>query len=250
MDVEDNWRKSGENSLRPWNIAWNVIRLPLVAALGSPRTFSSLPFGAAQWGERTSSPCANWNAPGSPPATPDRDPPFYAFGSPAANAFGDTVVVPQRGLFLTAACDVQENPPRLEVKVKAWGRGRENWSIGYWILQAFHENGQELLVSARELWDSWTSYSIATGRMNPAINCRSCASVSTPAGIRNRSTNSRGLATISSITGRRASSWWRSGRCADRGDTSHEQSRSCLPSLGLAALPERRSGPDSLIWLS
>jgi phage terminase large subunit GpA-like protein len=70
-----------------------------------------------------------------------------------AYPFGETAVVPQRGLFLTAACDVQENPPRLEVEVKAWGRGRENWSMGYWILQAFHENGQELPVSAHELWD-------------------------------------------------------------------------------------------------
>jgi phage terminase large subunit GpA-like protein len=69
-------------------------------------------------------------------------------------AFGDTAVVPQRGLFLTAACDVQEHPPRLEVEVKAWGRGRENWSMGYWILQAFHENGQELPASAPELWDA------------------------------------------------------------------------------------------------
>lgn len=70
-----------------------------------------------------------------------------------AYPFGDTAVVPQRGVFLTAACDVQENPPRLEVEVKAWGRNRENWSMGYWILQAFHENGQELPVSSRELWD-------------------------------------------------------------------------------------------------
>jgi phage terminase large subunit GpA-like protein len=70
-----------------------------------------------------------------------------------AYQFGDVAVVPQRGLFLTAAADVQENPPRLEVEVKAWARNRENWSIGYWILQAFHENGQELPVSARELWD-------------------------------------------------------------------------------------------------
>jgi phage terminase large subunit GpA-like protein len=62
-------------------------------------------------------------------------------------------VVPQRGLFLTAAVDVQESPPRLEVEVKAWGRGRENWSMGYWILQAFAENGQELPISSRELWD-------------------------------------------------------------------------------------------------
>jgi phage terminase large subunit GpA-like protein len=67
--------------------------------------------------------------------------------------YGDTAVVPQGGLFLTAACDVQEHPPRLEVEVKAWGRGRENWSMGYWILQAFHENGQELPVSSREVWD-------------------------------------------------------------------------------------------------
>jgi phage terminase large subunit GpA-like protein len=68
-------------------------------------------------------------------------------------AFGDAAVVPQRGLFLTAACDVQESPPRLEVEIKAWGRGRENWSIGYWVLQAFHTNGQELPVTAAELWD-------------------------------------------------------------------------------------------------
>lgn len=67
--------------------------------------------------------------------------------------FGDTAVVPQGGLFLTAAADVQENPPRLEVELRAWGRGRENWSMGYWILQAFSENGQELPVSSKELWD-------------------------------------------------------------------------------------------------
>jgi len=68
-------------------------------------------------------------------------------------AFGDAAIIPQRGLFLTAACDVQEHPPRLEVELKAWGRGRENWSIGYWVLQAFAENGQELPVSSREVWD-------------------------------------------------------------------------------------------------
>ena len=67
--------------------------------------------------------------------------------------FGDVAVVPPRGLFLTAAVDVQEKPARLEMELKAWGRNRENWSMGYWILQAFSENGQELPVSARELWD-------------------------------------------------------------------------------------------------
>jgi phage terminase large subunit GpA-like protein len=68
-------------------------------------------------------------------------------------AFGDATVIPQRAVFLTAAVDVQEHPARLEVELKAWGRGRENWSCGYWILQAFAQNGQELPVSAREIWD-------------------------------------------------------------------------------------------------
>jgi phage terminase large subunit GpA-like protein len=75
------------------------------------------------------------------------------FARREAYSFGELAVVPERGLFLTAAADVQENPPRLEVEIKAWGRGRENWSMGYWILQAFHENGQELPVSSKELWD-------------------------------------------------------------------------------------------------
>lgn len=65
----------------------------------------------------------------------------------------EEAVVPMRGLFLTAAVDVQESPPRLEVEVKAWGRGRENWSVGYWVLQAFAENGQPYPVTSRELWD-------------------------------------------------------------------------------------------------
>jgi phage terminase large subunit GpA-like protein len=81
---------------------------------------------------------------------PEKD---LLFARREAYPFGDTAVVPQRGLFLTAAVDVQEHPARLEVEVKAWGRNRENWSMGYWVLQAFSENGQELPVSARELWD-------------------------------------------------------------------------------------------------
>jgi len=67
--------------------------------------------------------------------------------------FNESAVIPQRGLFLTAAVDVQDNPPRLEVEVKAWGRGRENWSMGYWVIQVRAENGQELPVTSHELWD-------------------------------------------------------------------------------------------------
>jgi phage terminase large subunit GpA-like protein len=67
--------------------------------------------------------------------------------------FGDDCVIPQRGLFLTAACDVQESPPRLEVELTAWGRGRESWSMGYWVIQAYAENGQLLPVTSPEVWD-------------------------------------------------------------------------------------------------
>jgi len=43
--------------------------------------------------------------------------------------------VPHGASFLTAFVDVQENPPRLEVEVKAWGKnGGENWSIWYEVI--------------------------------------------------------------------------------------------------------------------
>jgi phage terminase large subunit GpA-like protein len=42
-------------------------------------------------------------------------------------------MVPRRGLILTAAVDIQQNPPRIEVGVKAWGRGKEAWHVGYWV---------------------------------------------------------------------------------------------------------------------
>lgn len=67
--------------------------------------------------------------------------------------FGDTAVVPKRGLFLTASVDVQESPPRLEVEVVAWGRGRENWSVDYRVIQVFAENQQPLPVTSPELWE-------------------------------------------------------------------------------------------------
>jgi phage terminase large subunit GpA-like protein len=66
---------------------------------------------------------------------------------------GDEAVVPPRGLFLTAAVDVQDNPPRLEVEVAAWGRGRERWSIYYTSITAQAGNGQFLPVGSPELWD-------------------------------------------------------------------------------------------------
>jgi phage terminase large subunit GpA-like protein len=62
-------------------------------------------------------------------------------------------VIPKRAVFLTAAVDVQESPPRLEVEVKAWARDHENWSILYDKIQAFASNGEALPVTSPELWD-------------------------------------------------------------------------------------------------
>lgn len=66
-------------------------------------------------------------------------------------AFGQEVIVPQRGLFLTAAVDVQDNPPRFEYEVVAWGRNRENWSLEYGSIQVYAENGEPLPVTSVEL---------------------------------------------------------------------------------------------------
>ena len=65
----------------------------------------------------------------------------------------DEAVVPMRALFLTAAVDVQDNPPRLECEVKGWGRDGENWSIGYWVIQVqTEEDGEFLPVTSPALW--------------------------------------------------------------------------------------------------
>ena len=62
---------------------------------------------------------------------------YYPHFSTGAGAFpwNEHARVPHRGLFLTAAVDVQQNPSRLEVGVKAWGRGKEAWHIGYWVFR-------------------------------------------------------------------------------------------------------------------
>jgi phage terminase large subunit GpA-like protein len=100
------------------------------------------------------------------------------FARREAYPFGDKAVVPQRGLFLTAAVDVQENPPRLEVEVVAWGRDRESWSVDYRSIQAFVQNGEKLEplpVTAVELWDKLNAevlqrdYQHASGQTVPIM---------------------------------------------------------------------------------
>lgn len=48
--------------------------------------------------------------------------------------------VPMGGLFLTASVDVQAN--RLELKVKAWGRGEESWLVDYQVIFGDTETAQ------------------------------------------------------------------------------------------------------------
>ena len=58
--------------------------------------------------------------------------------------------MPAGGLLLVAGVDVQDD--RLEVEVKAYGRGKESWSVDYQVLQLPDQSGQPIKTSAPELW--------------------------------------------------------------------------------------------------
>lgn len=56
-------------------------------------------------------------------------------------------VVPERGLLLTAAVDVQAD--RLEFEVKAWGPGKENWSVFYEVIDPKRNDSTGKLIPCR-----------------------------------------------------------------------------------------------------
>lgn len=58
-------------------------------------------------------------------------------------------IIPSGGLFLTAGADVQKD--RIECEVVAWGRNRESWSIGYFII-----NGD---TAREDVWNELTEFS-------------------------------------------------------------------------------------------
>lgn len=58
-------------------------------------------------------------------------------------------LVPSGGLFLTAGADVQKD--RIECEVVAWGRNRESWSVGYFII-----NGD---TAREDVWNELTEFS-------------------------------------------------------------------------------------------
>lgn len=64
----------------------------------------------------------------------------------------DEAVVPIGGVFLTAAVDVQLD--RLECEVRAWGRNKESWSVGYEVVQVYTADGHTPLPTTDErVWD-------------------------------------------------------------------------------------------------
>lgn len=57
----------------------------------------------------------------------------------------ENAVVPMAASFLTAAVDFQKD--WLQVELKAWGRGRQNWSLGIWKVERHDGNGNPLYSS-------------------------------------------------------------------------------------------------------
>jgi phage terminase large subunit GpA-like protein len=98
--------------------------------------------------------------------------------------------VPMGGLLLTASVDVQAN--RLEVKVKAWGRGEESWLVAYEVIFGDTETSRR--------GTRWTSSCRRSSRTRAARSCASSPPRSTPAIARRRCTTgaARGCTATSS----------------------------------------------------
>jgi phage terminase large subunit GpA-like protein len=59
-------------------------------------------------------------------------------------------IVPAKASLLVAGVDVQDD--RLEVEIKAYGRGKESWSVDYRVIQVPDQAGQALKTSSPEVW--------------------------------------------------------------------------------------------------
>ena len=67
----------------------------------------------------------------------------------------DFGVVPSGGLLLVAGVDVQDD--RLEVELKAYGRGKESWSVDYRVIQVPDQHGRPIKTSSPEVWQELES---------------------------------------------------------------------------------------------
>jgi phage terminase large subunit GpA-like protein len=59
-------------------------------------------------------------------------------------------IVSAKGSLLVAGVDVQDD--RLEVEIKAYGRGKESWSVDYRVIQVPDQAGHALKTSSPEVW--------------------------------------------------------------------------------------------------
>lgn len=61
---------------------------------------------------------------------------------------GEKVLIPKRGVVLTAMTDLHAN--RLEVEWRAWAKNEESWGVGHYVL--FGDTNRE------DVWEEWTQH--------------------------------------------------------------------------------------------
>jgi phage terminase large subunit GpA-like protein len=134
--------------------AWGTIATEFLAAKKSPETLKAFlnTVLAELWAERGTAP--DWEK-----VYLRRE--HYELG-----------VVPLGGLLLVAGVDVQDD--RLEVEIKAYGRGKESWSVDYRIIQLPDQSGQPIKTSAPEVWQELeallaTDWPCASGATMPIM---------------------------------------------------------------------------------
>lgn len=69
-----------------------------------------------------------------------------------AYPINENAVAPMRSSFLTAAVDFQRE--WLQVELKAWGRGRENWSLGMWRVE-MRDGGANPMQTSDPSYRKW-----------------------------------------------------------------------------------------------
>ena len=77
----------------------------------------------------------------------------------------------RRDLLLVAGVDVQDD--RLEVEIKAYGRGKESWSVDYRVIQVPDQAGSRSKRRRRKSGRSWKRCWRRTGRASRAGPCPS-----------------------------------------------------------------------------
>ena len=83
----------------------------------------------------------------------------------------DLGIVPAKASLLVAGVDVQDD--RLEVEIKAYGRGKESWSVDYQVIQFPTRPGKRSRRPAPRCGRNWRNCWRRTGRASRVGRCRS-----------------------------------------------------------------------------